>query len=208
MQPLATALDAHGWDTFVVDNRAAGESPSTFVAAAAEQIPWRDAVLVGHSGAGAFLPTLAEQCSVAASVFVDAVLPPADSAFVPSAGFLAFVDALPTADGRLSSWDQWWPSGTLEALIPDDSVRAALVSEFPRLRRSFYDEPVPVAVGWTGRPCAYIRLSAAYAEECARATDLGWPVRQLDGRHLDLVAHPSIVAAHVVDSIRDLGSIA
>ena len=194
MKPLASALVQCGWSTLVIDIRTAVESPSAFLAHAVEQVPWRDAILIGHSGAGAFLPAIATQCDAAASVFVDAILPPTDAAFVPSATFIEFLDALPTVDAQLPRWDKWWPEGTMNELLPDDQTRSVVTSEFPRLKRSFYDEQVPLTPKWTTRPCCYVRLSPAYMEECERASTWGWPIRQLDGRHLDLVNSAQTVA--------------
>jgi len=151
-----------------------------------------------------FLPAIAARCEAAASVFVDAVLPPRDTAFVPSATFIEFLDAIPIVDGQLPRWDEWWPEDTMKDLLPDDETRSVVTSEFPRLQRSFYDEQIQVTPGWTMRPCCYVRLSPAYAQECERASTWGWPIRRLDGRHLDLINTAQTVAELVTQVVDEL----
>ena len=198
MTPLASALADRGWHAAVIDNRTAVQSPSAFLEHAVEQVPWRDAILFGHSGAGAFLPAIAARTAAAAAVFVDAILPPANAAFRTSTRFIEFLETVPTVDGQLAPWDQWWPAGTMQELIADDDARTLVVSEFPRVPRSFYDHQVEVASGWSRRPCCYLRLSHAYDEEGQRAATWGWPIGRIDGQHLDLIGHTQIIAEHVI----------
>ena len=93
--------------------------------------------------------------------------------------FIEFPDAIPTVDGQLARWDKWWPEGTVNELLPDEEIRSVVTSEFPRLKRSFYDEQIQVGPGWTTRPCCYVRLSPARGGMRARldeglADPLAW----------------------------------
>ena len=55
--PLAAALEALGWTTMVPDLRSAIQSPTQFSQRAARAADATD-VVIGHSGAGAFLPAV------------------------------------------------------------------------------------------------------------------------------------------------------
>ena len=54
---------------------------------------------------------------------------------------------------------------------------------------------------WERGRCAYLAFGAeTYAEELARAGELGWPVRILDGaRHLHCVVDPDETAGWCAD---------
>jgi len=83
-------------------------------------------------------------------------------------------------------------------LVPDDTLRARLVDEMPRLPRAFYDDPVPLPEGWTARHgCCFLQLGPGYVDEQARAVELGWPTDRIDGAHLDVAVRPGVVADHV-----------
>lgn len=196
VRALASALAAKGWSTTAPDLRGAIASPSQFCSHATEQCPSAD-VVIGHSGAGAMLPTVADSIGASATIYIDAVLPGEDPAFTPSGRFLEFVDAIPTVDGRLAPWHEWWPPETMAELVPDEAVRRAIVAEIPSLPRSFYDGAIVLPELWWKRPAAYLQLSAAYDAERSRAAHWDWPTRRLAGGHLDLVVHPSLVAQHV-----------
>jgi hypothetical protein len=204
MKPMVSALEAFGWEAFVIDNRDGLESPTMFLEHAARQTRWKNAVLIGHSGAGAFLPALAAKCDALASVFVDAVLPPREGAFRPSASFIAFLDTVTTHDGLLARWDKWWPAGVVENLVPQRVMRDAITAEFPRVSRRFYDHDVEVPAGWSERSCCYLGLSPAYDQECERAMTWRWPVQRLNGQHLDIAANSAVVADAVVALISEL----
>ena len=155
--------------------------PDLTHAAEAEAPQWRDfveravtgaanlssgIVLVGHSGAGAFLPKIGEALAdrMGQLVFVDAVVPPARGFHqTPS----EMIDALNVEDdaGLLLPWLEWWPPADVQELLPEPADRRLLASDMPRLRRTFYDEEIPVPHGWFGWRCAYLRLSDAYDAE-------------------------------------------
>lgn len=154
-------------------------------------------VLVGHSGAGPLLPSVADAVSpeVAALIFVDASLPPAGGAapLVP-AGFLDQLRAISTG-GVLPPWSTWFGEGTMRELVPDRALREALEREMPRLPLAYLEEAVPLPPRWAERPCGFLRLTEAYGESAADARDRGWPVAEIPGvQHLAPVTDPIAVA--------------
>jgi hypothetical protein len=194
---LAAELDAEGWCTSAPDLRSANEAPAQFWSLAVAVCPSAD-VVIGHSGAGAFLPVIAARVDARATIFVDAVLPGDEELFRPSASFIALLDTVPSTDGRLAPWDQWWPRETISKAIPDPVVRDRIVSEIPQVPRSFYDAPVPLPARWWTRPAGYIQLSPAYDDERTRAEQWGWPTLRRAGQHLDMVTKPRDIARDVV----------
>ncbi len=151
--------------------------------------------VVGHSGAGAFLPAigaaLGDRCG--ALVFVDAVVPPRDGAHETPARLRVLLDEQ-TVDGMLRPWLDWWPEPTVRELLPDPGDRDLLSAELPRVPRALYDEPVPVPAGWADQPSAYLRLSAAYDREAEEAVARGWLRGELDLDHLAIHTRPGAVA--------------
>jgi hypothetical protein len=200
VRPLAKSLNKRGWSTIVPDLRDVIESPASFADAAVDGVGPVD-VVIGHSGAGAFIPTIAERTHAAVRVFVDAIVPEGTALFTPSARFLEFLDAVPIEDGRLAPWHRWWPEDTLAELVPDEQLRRELIADIPRVSRSFYDEQIPVPSSWWVKPMAYLQLSDAYDDERSRVQAWGWPARKLDGGHLDLYVDPDRVADHICELV-------
>jgi hypothetical protein len=160
--------------------------------------------VVGHSGAGAYLPAIAERLGDRRGVlsFVDAVVPPASGAHRSAPEQLAHLDALVDDDGLLPGWFDWWPEETVAELVPDPAVRADLVADTPRVPRELYDEDVPVPPGWTRWDAAFLQLGDPYDEDAARAREHGWPTRRLDADHLAIRTDAGRVWAHVDDLTR------
>ncbi len=103
-------------------------------------------------------------------------------------------------DGMLPPWTSWWPPGELEALVPDDDQRAALVESCPPIPASLLAERLP-ALGEEGLGrTSYLRLSTLYEPFAAQAEEAGWPVRRLEAHHLAILSSP----AAVVDELRTL----
>ena len=198
IRPLAGALDAVGWSTTVPDLRDALSSPEAYVDAVGRAVESAD-VVIGHSGAGAILPIVAANTTASATVFIDALVPDTADDFMPSGRFIELLDSLPVSGGLLPPWHEWWPAETLEQVLPDESLRRLVVSEIPRVPRSFYDQPVPLPEGWWTRPTAYLQLSPAYDDDRIRAERWGWPTCQLIGHHLDLVSRPDAIARIVTE---------
>ena len=199
---LAALLVAGGHEVAVPDLReavtagpaAAWWQRATCVAAAA--MPTAQVVLA-HSGAGALVPALVDALPQAgAVVLVDAVLPPAAGVHATSAPVRAMVADL-AVGGVLPPWTSWWPPGELEAQVPDDGDRAALIAATPCLPEAIYDVDVPAPAGWEPDSRSYLRLSSAYATQAEDAAARGWHVEHHEGRHLDVLARARVVAAAI-----------
>jgi hypothetical protein len=158
-------------------------------------ITGHDAVLVGHSGAGALLPAIAGRMvpRPARLVFVDAVLPPVEGERVVSASLLDHLRTI-ESEGVLPPWSEWFGSGVMEELIPDDDVRNAFVSGLPMMLLSYFERPVSVPNGWATTNCRYVLLSEAYREEVTEAASRGWEVFEQLGSHLDILTRPVEIA--------------
>jgi len=153
-------------------------------------------VLVAHSGAGALMPALAARLGVraAAVVYVDAILPhPGRSWFETAPADMRERLRAGAQMGELPSWDEWWPPGALERLVPDAGQRAALVAELEPLPIGYFEEAAP-ATTFEG-PTAYLQLSGAYDDEGKVAGRYGWPLVRLPLHHLAMLTNPEPVAA-------------
>lgn len=199
---VAEALERTGVDVVVPDVRHAAEVGGTVaavVAAAVQQMPSSEVVLVGHSGSGVLLPLIAESAGVpvAQFVFVDAHLPPTEGTRpLVDEEFRKFLDELST-DGRLPQWSTWWGADAMAALVPDEAHRSELCEEMPQVPLSYFDEEVDAVSGWADRPCGYVRLSVLYEEQAATATKMGWPVERLSAGHLHAVVDPQAVSSAI-----------
>lgn len=196
----AELMRSHGFDVRVPDLTGVAQAPpprwKAFVRAAAEAADMLgvEVAVVGHSGAGAFLPAIADRLEghAAPLVFVDAVIPPPGGVHETPARMHALLDEQ-TIDGHLRRWLEWWPDDVVDDLVPDVEERAALLAEMPSLPRSFYDEAIPIPDGWMERRCAYVKLSDAYDAEYAEAGRLGWKRTELDADHLAICTQPDRV---------------
>jgi hypothetical protein len=191
--------------------------PSLREIVARPQPSWRDAceavaassqgaasvMLVGHSGASALLPAIAESivADVMGIVFIDAFLPPVSgmAPLVPPS-YIDELNALAT-DGVLPPWSRWFGEELMRDLIPDAGRRALVEHDMPRVPLSSLRTALPVPSGWDRRPCGYLLLSAEpYATSAADARARGWPVAEIEGgKHLDPVRRPATVAAALLD---------
>jgi pimeloyl-ACP methyl ester carboxylesterase len=162
----------------------------------------RPVVLVGHSGAGPLLPSIAGAASaeVAAVIFVDASVPPALGEVPPTPPeFLDQLRALST-EGTLPPWSSWFGERTMRELVPDRAVRGVLEREMPRLPLTYFEERIPVPERWSERPCAFLLLTETYRESAADARSRGWPVAEVtDVQHLAPVTDPIVVTQMLLD---------
>ncbi len=160
-----------------------------------------DVVVVGHSGAGAVLPAIAERLEnrLRALVFVDAIVPPAEGEHRTPQRLLDLIDDK-AVDGRLPKWLDWWQAEDITELLPSPAHRAEVRADMPELHRPFYDDSIPVPAGWTAGPCAFLKLSSAYDDEYSQAERLGWPRTSIDGTHLSIFSNP----VEVLDAIEAL----
>jgi hypothetical protein len=200
---LAGSLVTAGHDVAVPDLRDAAVSgdPGVMIAAAATAIPrlWSTPVLVGHSGFGSILPSVAERLGGISRriVFVDAGLPPCEGPVAASAGFLDQLRGL-AIDGVLPRWSTWWGEDVMEMLVPADDRRAALEAELPKIPLAFFESPFDVPEGWCQTRGSFLLLSEPYRDDAKRAHSLGWPTVDRLGGHLDIVNDPDGIAHMIV----------
>jgi alpha-beta hydrolase superfamily lysophospholipase len=139
-------------------------------------------VLVGHSGGGLLLPTIAAGLTVevAALIFVDSFLPPAGGS-VPLAppGFIDKLRALAT-DGLLPRWSSWFGETAWRELVPDDRLRATLEAEMPAPAALLLPGQHPTAARLGRTP---VRLPPpdrqAIRPKRRRCPRRGWPVAEI-----------------------------
>lgn len=149
-----------------------------------------ETLIVGHSGAGVFLPLIAAELGGPASlVFVDAVVPPRSEPHQTPDRLAALLDEQ-SVDGVLRPWLDWWPPGVIDQLLSNPADQAKLRADIPQLPRSFYDRDVPMPAGWSDQRCGYMQLSAAYNAERTEAESRGWPTTKLDESHLAVHTAP------------------
>ena len=172
-------------------------------AAAVNGIPG-PVVVVGHSAAGALLPAIAEVVGdrTSGAVFVDAMLPQPGRSWFDTAppGLEAQMRGL--ADhGLLPPWHEWFPPGSLEALVPDAARRRRLIAEIPQLPLAYFDEPAPPAQFAKSVACAFIRLGPPFDRAADKAERLGWWVARRDWDHLRMISAPEAVADLIARAI-------
>jgi hypothetical protein len=156
------------------------------------------AVLVAHSGAGPLLPALAAALDtpVAGAIFLDATLPHPGRSWLDNAPAETREALRAGAQmGQLPPWDDWWPPGALERIVPDAALRAALISELEPIPLAYLEEPAPAAdLAELGAPAGYLQLSDAYADDIRAASRMGWAAVALPLQHLGPLTHPKAVA--------------
>jgi pimeloyl-ACP methyl ester carboxylesterase len=161
-------------------------------------------VVVGHSAAGALLPAIAAAVGdrTRGAVFVDAMLPQPGRSWFGTAppGLEAQLRAL-ADDGVLPPYDEWFPPGTLEELVPDPARRERLIAEAPRLPVAYFDEPAPQVQFEESVACAFIRLGAPFDAAADKAERLGWWVARRDWDHLRMLSEPVAVADLIAQAI-------
>ncbi len=139
-------------------------------------------------------------------IFLDARVPPSHGKVGPAdVEFLRFIDTLPTEDGRLPPWSQWWGSKRLQRIVSDAAMRAQFESDLPRLTRVWFDDVADVPA-WSARRCGYLQLSKTYAAEAADAATREWPVVEIDGTHLDPATAPQRTADALLDLVERMQS--
>ena len=196
LAPLAGELRARGEDVVVPDLRpAVGTAagwPDRWTALAAGCGPVE--VVLGFSGAGVVLPSVAAAVGARTVVFLDAVVPAVAGETVASPGLRELVAGLVRGD-RIAAWPSWWPPAVLAAELPDDRLRAEVAAEAPELPAGFFDIAVPVPGAWPQDDVRYVHVSPAYDEDAAQARARGWSVvGEGTGTHLDVAGRPVAVA--------------
>jgi hypothetical protein len=206
-QPVADVLRGRGHQVAVPDFSAAFDNKPPFYEAFARAA--NDAIhasgagqvlLVPHSGAGPLMPSVVAAATnrVEAIIFADAHLPhPGRSWFDRAPDDMAQQLRRLSAEGLLPPWNEWFPPGTLEAILPDAVSRSRFMAELPRLPLAFFQEPAPISDGWERFPCGYLRLSQMYDVRADQARELGWPVSRYEGHHLSMLTDPHDIAGHL-----------
>jgi pimeloyl-ACP methyl ester carboxylesterase len=166
-----------------------------------------DIVLIGHSGAGALLPSIAAAVGprVRGLLFVDAVLPHPG---------MSWLDTVPTdfatrvrelsSDGFLPPWHEWWPPHVIAHLLPDDFQRTAFIENLDRRPFAYFDEKTPDIEIPAAARCAYLQLSPGYETEAKRAQASGWPVDSCTLGHLAMVTEAAKLVRRVQNSVANL----
>jgi hypothetical protein len=152
-------------------------------------------VLAAHSGAGALVPALAARLGgrVAGVIYVDAILPhPGRSWFETAPAEMRERLRAGAQMGELPAWDEWWPPGALDRLVPEAAQREALVAELEPLPIGYFEEAAPSQT--LHAPAAYLQLSGAYDDEGKVAGRYGWPLVRLPLHHLAMLTNPEAVA--------------
>ena len=164
---------------------------------ARSRLPTGRTVLVVHSGAGLLAPHVAGALPdrPVAVLFADAALPARTGPTpVVSAGFLPYLEGLAT-DGTVPPWPQWWPPEDVAAAVPGHAAGQAAMAEAAPLPLAFFTESLPpVPPSWPDCCPGYLRFSDGYHAPAAEAARRGWPVRELPGEHLHMLADPAGVA--------------
>ncbi len=170
--------------------------------------PGRAYILVAYSGAGPLVPAVLRgmRWQPRGLLFLDATLPHPGLARIdelrealPPVAFASFEKCI-RAGG---SWPNW-TDRDLVPLIPDDSVRARLLSFVTPQPASFFEEPLPADDLPPDLPIAYLRLSSAYEGALATASARGWPTCSLGLTHFAPHTHPAEVARELVSLIQEL----
>lgn len=165
-------------------------------------------VLVAHSGAGSLVPAIVDAMHMGVSgiVLVDAVLPHDGATFLEVAPPAVAEQLRGMAhDGMLPPWNRWFPPESLEALVPDASLRSRFVADLPeRLPLAFVEERAPVTDRWSSVPCGYLRLSGPYDDAAAKAERRGWTTVRLEADHLAMLTRPDEIALALERIIADV----
>ena len=205
--PVAQVLHDRGWSTITCASAGPVRTGQDVVDAFLSQLPIDEPfVLVPHSNSGAYVPALVMRRRVAATVFVDAVLPPrrGDVPLAPPE-FLDFLRGKADDDGTLPVWTEWWDEADLTALFPDARTRTRVSEEQHRLPLSYFEETVAVPAGWDQIPGAYLAFGETYASERDDARSRGWPVQTVAAEHLHQLMQPDQVVIELIDLVRRLG---
>ncbi|MBZ0297077.1 MAG: alpha/beta fold hydrolase [Anaerolineae bacterium] len=159
------------------------------------QLPLTDAILVGHSGAGALLPAIGEKLDASGYIFVDAVL------LFETASRLGLMraenpDFAQDFESYLLAGGQFpnWQDEQLQTLIPDADLRHKLLADLRPRSLDFFAESIVASTDWQTKPCAYLQLSQSYTHYAAQAESRQWPVAHRDTHHFEMLTNPAEIA--------------
>jgi hypothetical protein len=201
-EPVERRLNALGWDVTLAPDvstpapRTAADALAAYLGAVPAQRPM---LLVPHSNAGNFVPTVIAERNVVGVVFVDAVIPvDAGQQHLGTPEQLAALELLADESGALPPWTTWFDAADVDPLFPDSATRSRIESAQPRLPLSYLRDHIHVESGWSLTPAAFLAFGDTYAPERERARAQGWPVTTVDGGHLHMLVDPDRVAAEII----------
>jgi alpha/beta hydrolase family protein len=206
-QPAAECLRRKGFPTSVPELTTITPPYYQTFAETAAATATGPSILIGHSGAGALLPTIADRIgsNVLGAVFVDAVLSHPNQSWFDTAppSLRDHLKTLVQDDDRLLPWNEWFPPEELIDLLPDEPTRARFIAEIPRLPLAYFTERAPATTLRTIR-CAYLRLSEAYDDIATEAERNGWWVHRTDADHLAPYTQPDRIADLLIQAIEHI----
>ena len=208
-QRVAAELKSNGWSvTTVPISPTAPRTPEDVLQTFLLAVPAdRDVILVPHSNAGLYVPSLVRRGRVVGAVFVDAGLPPreGDVPLAPPA-FFASLAGKADADGLLPPWTSWWDEADVAELFPNAAVRERVEREQSRLPLSYFAASLSVPLGWDdGLRGAYLAFGDTYGEDLESAADRGWPTTTMPARHLHTLMDPAAVASELQTLLSTIG---
>jgi hypothetical protein len=214
--PLVAALQAQGHTTIsaTLEDPADGETTwwQTHLTTAVQSLAGLPSpyVLVGHSGAGALLPLIANALSQppSAYLYVDAgvlwqpasrldMLYTENSHTTQAEAFEVFLKE----GGRFPEWTD----EQLRDLVAADDLRHALVASLRPKPLSFFTEVIPVPAQWEQVPCAYLQLSPTYQSYADAAAAKGWLVERIPTHHFAMLSNAPLIAETMIQMVRRLG---
>ncbi len=139
------------------------------VAGAASLVPpGKPIVLVGHSNAGQRLASFRQEIAapVAAYVLVDSALP--ERTLSEEGRSYLEQRRRQAVEGMIEPWTE----EELAPALPDPVLRRRFMAELTAWPLAFFEEEIPVFVGWPDAACAYIRFTATPSRR-NRARDPG-----------------------------------
>jgi hypothetical protein len=204
------------FDVLVPTLTDSGETPPTYWrqhALAAERAlveapEERPLILVGHSGAGALLPAIAQVANhpIAGYIFADAGLPHPNmsrldemTASVPE--IADDLRKLLNTGGRFPTWSD----EDLREEVPDDDLRQRLLAEVQPRPLAFFAETMPDVPSWPEAPVGYLLFTEGYHRFLQRAQNAGWPTRTLASGHFAPLSDSAAVATTLLDLIQQMG---
>jgi pimeloyl-ACP methyl ester carboxylesterase len=212
---VARHLQAGGFDVLVPTLTDSGETPPPYwqqhaacLRQALASIPQeRPVVLVGHSGAGALLPVLAQAARhpVTAYLFVDAGLPH------PGQSRLQEMEASVPAIAQelrqlLVSGERYpnWSDEDLREELPDGRVRQQMLAQVQPRSLNYYEEVMPDIPGWPDAPCGYLLFTQGYRPFLVQAQRAEWPGRMFHAGHFHMLVDPITVAAALIELMQQM----
>ncbi len=207
LRPLAAVAASDGIEASVPDLTNTVHAPRDawlrLVEAAVAAPPRAPMIVVGHSGAGVFLPLIQQrlESSAVGVVFVDAQIPPEGGVHTTRPDIGALLDSVTGKDGTMAKWIDWWSPEDIRSLGLQPHQEADLMADMPAVPRRFFDTPIPIPDGWPRSKFAYLRSSSAYEEQLAAARASGWKTRRLEGTHLSIYTQPDTVLSAILDLV-------